>query len=88
MSHKLLKFLNLSRSSNFVKNSRTSIISSFAKVSKLVEKMGKDNQEGNYKERPVAPWGNSTFEAEARDFSPSSEYSTTYYVKARFYDDS
>ena len=50
--------------------------------------MGKDNQEGNYKERPVAPWGNSTFEAEARDFSPSSEYSTTYYVKARFYDDS
>ena len=31
--------------------------------------------------KPEAPWGNSTFEAEARDFSPSSEYSTTYYAK-------
>ena len=31
--------------------------------------------------KPEAPWGNSTFEAEAKEVSPTSEYSTTYYAK-------
>ena len=35
----------------------------------------------NAKARPEAPWGNSTFEAEAKDFMPASEYSTTYHAK-------
>ena len=48
----------------------------------MIKIMGRQNKEkANSKARPEAPWGNSTFEAEAKDFSPSSEYSTTYYVK-------
>ena len=31
--------------------------------------------------KPEAPWGNSTFEAEAKEVKPTSEYSTTYYAK-------
>ena len=45
------------------------------------ERNEQNPKETNAKARPEAPWGNSTFEAEAKDFTPSSEYSTTYYVK-------
>ena len=44
-------------------------------------KGAKGTESGEREVKPEAPWGNSTFEAEAKEVSPTSEYSTTYYAK-------